>query len=119
MTQERTIKVSMNAIMAEAVCAYVDEQMSHDPDEARMKALQDADDKAMEVLRGTNLMHSGTVLYEDDRVILFEHPIHGDEAPIMGYLKEEEFFMENTMFYEVDDRHCIVSMLEAQAGAPY
>lgn len=108
---ERTLKVSMTANMAAAICAYVEDQLNQEPDAETINHLQNMDDQATEVLRGLNLMEKATKLYEDDRIALFEHPDKGDEVPLMAYFKGTEHFDENTGEYDADP-HTVEIIME-------
>jgi hypothetical protein len=102
---ERTIQVSMTADMAEAVCAYVDDQRSKlEPvSRARVEELDRIDGIALSVMQNLNLMSRATNLYEGDDIVLFEHPIKGDEAPVMAYIKADQVFDEDTQEWDSDE----------------
>lgn len=102
---ERTIQVSMTAAMAEAVCAYVDDQRSNGiaKSESETQELERIDGMALGVMQSLNLMSRATKLYEDDDIVLFEHPAHGDEAPVMAYIKRDEVFIKDTTEWDSDE----------------
>jgi hypothetical protein len=106
---ERTIKVSMTADMAAAIAAYAEDQLNQEHDAQTHKSYESMlVDISVDVMRPLGLMERATKLYEDDRIALFEHPVQGDEVPMMAYFKEREHFDENCGFYDVTDVEEIV-----------
>ena len=105
---ERTLKVSMTLDMAWGIYSYVEDQLRQEPDAKTEQSLKEMRQKAIVWTTQFNLMNKATKLYEDDRIALFEHPIKGDEAPMMCYWKDREFFDEDTGFYDVADVEEIV-----------
>lgn len=104
---ERTLKVSLTSDEIEIMLASMRDSRRAISKEAAM-AKEALLRKLMPVNDMLHLMKDATKLYEDDRIALFEHPVHGDEVPLMCYWKDREFFDENTGFYDVADVEEIV-----------
>ncbi len=100
---ERTIQVSMTLHMVELLQAQIEDQLNQEPSGETKQALQLVDEKITPAVRALNFMNKATKLYEDDDIALFEHPIHGDEAPVMAYIKEDEEFIEDTGEWGADE----------------
>lgn len=56
-------------------------------------------------------MRTGTKLYEDQWMTLYEHPTKGDTAPIMAYHKETARFYIDCGFWDCGDPEEILQAL--------
>ena len=99
---ERTIRVCMTAGMAEAICAYVDDQRKREPDKETIMELDHMDAVALTVIKDLNVMNAATVLYDDVDITVFEDPIRGDEATVLAYLKEDRYLERDTLEFDGD-----------------
>jgi hypothetical protein len=75
------------------------------------------EDKIEPLFDQAHLMETATKLYEDDNIILWEHPIKGDEAPVMAYLKEKQYFQEDTGEWDADP-HTAMMIEEMMLNTP-
>lgn len=107
---ERTLKVSLTSKEIEIILASMrGSQRAIGKEGATVKEALLR--KLMPVNDTLHLMSNATKLYEDDRIALFEHPIDGDEAPMMAYFKGIEHFDENVDEYDADP-HTVEIIME-------
>lgn len=110
---ERTLKVSLTAEMAENILFDIKDMSANILTDEEREKLNAFEAKIEPMVEAFGLMNKATVLYDDERVTLFEHPDHGDEAPLMAYHKEDEEFEEDTEMWEVSDVEEIVESYHA------
>lgn len=99
---ERTLKVSLTAEMAEAIAAYAEDQLNQASNGKAVRDLTLMKMQANEWLDQFHLMNKGTKLYENDQIVLFEHPVKGNEMPLMAYFKGSEHFEEDIAEFDAD-----------------
>lgn len=65
--------------------------------------LEQIDETLVKLIEADALISEATTLYEDDEIAVFEHPVKGDNAPVMGFYKPSGTFLKNTGFWDVGD----------------
>lgn len=66
-------------------------------------AMQNTLAQATRAVAAFDLMQRGSLIHDDLAILIYEHPEHGDEAPLMVFCKETKRFFEETPFRDCDD----------------
>ena len=110
---ERTLKTSLTAEMVENILFDIKDMSANILTDEEREKLNAFEAKIEPMVEAFGLMNKATVLYDDERVTLFEHPTKGDEAPVMAYFKKAEIFAEDTGEFDAD-AHTADIILEDQ-----
>jgi len=99
---ERTLMVEMTTEMAKTLLNSLDMTILGGAEHTleRKRRVRDA---MQETVKCLTLMEKATALYEDEDIVLMEHPALGDEAAVMSYIKADKGFQEDTGEYDADE----------------
>ncbi|MDX5412796.1 MAG: hypothetical protein LPK02_07090 [Rhodobacterales bacterium] len=110
------LTVRIDSAMAQKLYDMVVQEMDENQrDDPRCPYNQMVTDLKRAALSET-FMRTGTVLHEDDHMILYEHPTKGDTAPMMAYHKASGRFYVSCGFWDCGNPEEILDALQQRAA---